>query len=357
MDKREKYIFLSFFFLFFLGEVCFHLYYGSFVKFSGNEKRNPYYRRAWREYVKSFPPKKKNVFRILFISNSQGYGKEFDADCIISSRMENFLNESGKGKFEVLNLSVGGGQAPEFLFLVGISKKLNPDLLFFSLSPANFGSKVINKRLRDFTSDAPLELYEDVPSTFFPEGFKNKYVDTEFCLSSFFYNNFKSYPISSLILDGLGMKFHKFKRFFNPSLQNRWIFSKKRRGIKERKREEIVIIRRLLKKSEDIDVKMLKDFVYCVKKYKIPAIFLVQPVRKKGYEEYKKYFEKFDAILSKYSSPSFVYIDFSRKIDDKFFFDNVHLTKAGHRVVGKRFSEIVLNWLKLDLKKKFYVLK
>ncbi len=342
-EKRERSFFFIYLSLLLLGEIFFYTLYKTHVKIAYYPGRNPFYRKCWKEYLDSLPQKKKEVFRILFISNSQGYGKEFAPDQIVSAWMEKFLNGMGKRKFEVFNLSIGGGQSPEFLFLLAYSKKLNPNLIIFSLSPANFGKRVLDRKLEDFVSDVPLELYGEIPDSFFDPFFRKKYLDFEFKLNSFFYRHFKSYPISSLIVDEFSMKFKKFKKFINPTMQKKWIFSKKRRGILERKKEERIILRKLMKKKEDIDEKMVDSFCAAIEKNGVPVIFINQPVRRKGFLEYEKYFFKFNYLMNKKSSKVLKYVDLSRKVDDHYFFDNVHLTLGGHRIFGKKLAEIVIN--------------
>lgn len=87
---------------------------------------------------------------------------------------------------------------------------------------------------------------------------------------------------------------------------------------------------------------MVDCFYNAIIKNGVPTIFFNQPVRSKGYFEYEKYFLKFNNLMQNLNSRNFKYFDFSRKLNDGYFVDNVHLTLKGHMCLGKKFSDVIL---------------
>ncbi|RMF80642.1 MAG: SGNH/GDSL hydrolase family protein [Chloroflexi bacterium] len=93
--------------------------------------RNPNFRRGWVEYTRPPATREPNERRIILISNSQGFLRERPEDeFVYASQLEMLLNQQADGSnYQVLNWSIPGGNAPEYILLAARAAAHDPDMI------------------------------------------------------------------------------------------------------------------------------------------------------------------------------------------------------------------------------------
>lgn len=111
------------------------LFYSAFQHGNSyDDPTNPLFARGWVEYTK--PRDEEDDFLIIVIANSQG--RRPDEGPYYSQYLEQLLNENSDKTYRVLNWSMDGARAAEYVIILTRLIDYDPDLVILSPSGENF---------------------------------------------------------------------------------------------------------------------------------------------------------------------------------------------------------------------------
>jgi len=121
---------------------------------SYDESRNPHFLGDWVGYTEP-PSGEKTGYRVIVISNSQGFMRERpEAELCYSGMLEAKLRVSGYGEnAEVLNWSIPGGGAMELIILAARAVAHQPDVVILSGYNNDFNEYWNQQKLSSMASD------------------------------------------------------------------------------------------------------------------------------------------------------------------------------------------------------------
>lgn len=121
---------------------------------SYSEPRNPLFLRGWVEYT-AVPKQEQKGFRVIIISNSQGFLRECtEGELCYSQQLEGLLRTNGYGlDADVLNWSVPGGTCLEEILLAARSVEHQPDVVILASYNNDFSPDWEQESLDSMRSD------------------------------------------------------------------------------------------------------------------------------------------------------------------------------------------------------------
>lgn len=145
-------------------------------------KRNPHFRRAWVEHVQREAPHQSNEFLVVLISHSQGWGREVTDAETYASRLEAYLSGRMTRTVRVVNWSIDGADAPEYVMLAAASRRLQPDVVLLVVGDDNYGVHYLskhptNRRRTPWASDIHYLLEDPAIRESLPVGYREHFFD------------------------------------------------------------------------------------------------------------------------------------------------------------------------------------
>ncbi|PCJ52882.1 MAG: hypothetical protein COA70_10780 [Planctomycetota bacterium] len=136
------------------------------------EPRNPNYIRGWVEFTAPIPVKNKG-FRVIVISNSQGFLRESPNGALsYPQQLETLLRENGYGEnAEVLNWSIPGGACREEILLAARTVEHQPDVIILASYNNDFAPKWEKRSLTSIRSDVSYLAYTHGVRKYLPRSF------------------------------------------------------------------------------------------------------------------------------------------------------------------------------------------
>jgi len=166
----------------------------------GSTKRNPHRERDWVHHAYDAEPRRPGERLIIVIGASQGYGSAVPDELTYPALLERDLAVSAAGGVRVLNWSIPGGVAPEFVVLTAAAQRLDPTEVLVLTSGGGFSNLASERRgleapLTGFASDSyRLAAFADVRDGL-PTRFRDLYLG------------------STVLIDGLLARFSRLWRY------------------------------------------------------------------------------------------------------------------------------------------------
>lgn len=145
-------------------------------------KRNPHFRRAWVEHVEREPARRTNEFLLVLISHSQGWGREVTDAETYAVRLEAYLGARMTQTVRVVNWSIDGADAPEYVMLAAAARRLRPDVVLLVSGDDNYGAHYLgkhptNRRRTPWASDIHYLLEDPEIRRSLPIGYRQHFFD------------------------------------------------------------------------------------------------------------------------------------------------------------------------------------
>jgi hypothetical protein len=312
-------------------------------------KRNPWFRANWERFILQVPPKPASVFRVLVISNSQGFGRATPEAQIYPAVLERMLNEDAPAgtRCEIINWSVPGGQVPEYLFLLLHSGEARPDFVICSCSLSNFTLSAVDYTLDTVGSDIPLGLFRWEHFGRFSAEFRRRYLTLNFMLHSVLYRHTGSLPLASWVTDSLKQA-RDVRRLLDPHMQNQWLFGQGRVDAQSRRRRRGEVLRKMVRRTDRIETFLMEEFFCTIEGTGLPVLVIDQPMaigdRPKARSNYDQVAGIFRAAAEKHPAVDFREMVFDIPTDE--FLDIVHFTPAGHQRFARLLVPVVRQHLR-----------
>ncbi len=99
--------------------------------------RNPWFRRAWSDYVDHTPPRREGERLIILLSNSQGYGREMACEDTYAGQLRSRFAVADTPT-RIVNWSVPGGQFTDLITLAAAARSKQPSSIIAVVSPGSF---------------------------------------------------------------------------------------------------------------------------------------------------------------------------------------------------------------------------
>lgn len=137
--------------------------------------RNNDFRRKWPEYTNICENgANHNTKKIVFIGNSQGFGRELDQDLIYTNQLQKLFYKNDRD-IKVYNWCVPGAIGHELFILTAKAISSGFDHIIITMFVNNFAKDIICNPLSYSISDVPLILGEKAVYEIIPSDFLEKY--------------------------------------------------------------------------------------------------------------------------------------------------------------------------------------
>ncbi len=300
------------------------------------EKRNAFVNQMWVPHVFQSDKGKADELLVIIISNSQGFDKQLQDQQLYPNKLEEHLAKLVNKPVRVLNWSIFGGNAPEFVLLGAATNRLNPDILLLIATQRNFNERylLLNPKTEShypWGSDTQLLLgYWDV----------TRHVPIEF-VSHFF--NFRD-----LIEIGLARIWPSWHYRQMPLMHLRENQPFKHAEPHLRKElypyggtDEARVLERLeaYRKHKLTGWNLVEYFLSSTASLKTRKIYVEMPRRPRREFSLKEEQEQFYRTLN---SGGFEIRDLSSSIPETLFLGDLYLKPEGHELFAQNLAELII---------------
>jgi hypothetical protein len=291
--------------------------------------RNPYFRRGWPEYTNATVSIDDKSKKMIIISNSQGFGREFIGNKTYTSQLQARFKKDGK-QINVINWSAPGAIAHDLLLLTAKSLVDDVDCVLIITFCENFRKRDVDKPLSYSAQDTPYMLTNELVRSILPDSIiELADVKHKMMILSLFYRGVEYFK-------DMYQKYHSNKETY-------W-WSYPENGPGHRK----TIAEKDVKKSvefSDYDVSYFQYFdVLFQKKNKTKVVFVMMPLASRLLTEGSiKKIKQFNSyVMNHYKSTDIDVWNMSNELDEDHFYSHTHFSPTNHLI----FSELL--YRKLD---------
>ncbi len=298
-------------------------------------KRNPHLRRAWIEHTMWATPSQPGEKLIVILSTSQGFGFEQPDEKTYPYLLESQLHEKLDQPVRVLNWSVAGGQALDYILTGAAAHRLDPDLVLLCAVPRNFGGGqlVQNPVTREFPprpSDTHLlagysDVRRHVPTWLLRRLFRPSDA-LEIALARIWRPwRYREIPSAWLV------RFSVF-RFFEKRRHADWF---RREGLTTGQRNQKRDLR--AKPTPRIDWRLVDTYLETIDALKDKSVYVSMPLRVTGPKE-----DAFDEeIRKRFEAAGARMWDLSESLPDEVFLTQSHLDALGHETMADLLTDLI----------------
>ncbi|MBU0731016.1 MAG: hypothetical protein KKE17_05265 [Proteobacteria bacterium] len=339
---RAALFFLALFLVFFslASEVAFNHY-----RLSKHSKRNPFFRKAWVEHVYRVSPKHPDEKLIIILSNSQGYGREFPDDKTYPVLLEKKLREKTGSDVRVLNWSVPGLAAPEFVILAAAAHRLNPDIFVVVAGKRAFssGHYLLDQETQErqpWATDSHYLLNHNDVKRYVPKSFIDHFFHPGDTMELFIAKllapwRYKDLPAAYLDRYSITMPFfpkHPAADWF-LDMQNKIPLAERINTSRNKRKRSVST------SNKPVSEELLDQFIQATDTIRTKKIFIAMPERARRPGQTQQPIH--GLIRQPFEKGGYEIINMSGAIPPEHFISQSHLHQQGHEIMAEKLSEVL----------------